>query len=137
MNCGSSAGTMEKPARPRISVAHMAATTGTEGAAVADPARLAAPTRKPRRGDRGFRGSTIEQGGNAIDRLSWKHRLDPLRPPPVYDVQKLPHQVLSRTPGGSSDFRLRNMGGGLAVLTSDVHHADFYRIQRHPGIRSV
>jgi hypothetical protein len=34
--CGSSAGISKKPARPRISAAHMAATTGTEGAAVAD-----------------------------------------------------------------------------------------------------
>ena len=36
MNCGSSAGTIENPAKPRISAAHMAATTGVEGAAVAD-----------------------------------------------------------------------------------------------------
>src|ERR1700732_412182 len=35
MNCGSSAGTIENPARPRISAAHRAATTGVEGAAVA------------------------------------------------------------------------------------------------------
>jgi hypothetical protein len=36
MNCGSNAGTIEKPAKPRISATHMAATTGVEGAAVAD-----------------------------------------------------------------------------------------------------
>jgi hypothetical protein len=36
MNCGNSAGTIENPARPRISAAHMAATTGVEGAAVVD-----------------------------------------------------------------------------------------------------
>ena len=35
MNCGSNAGTIEKPARPRISAAHMTATIGVEGAAVA------------------------------------------------------------------------------------------------------
>jgi hypothetical protein len=36
MNRGSSAGTIENPAKPRISAAHMAATTGVEDAAVAD-----------------------------------------------------------------------------------------------------
>jgi hypothetical protein len=36
MNCGSSAGTIENPAKPRISAAHMAATTGVEGAVQAD-----------------------------------------------------------------------------------------------------
>jgi hypothetical protein len=36
MNCGSSAGTIENPTRLRISAAHMLATTGSEGAAVAD-----------------------------------------------------------------------------------------------------
>jgi hypothetical protein len=35
MNCGSSAGIIENPARPRISAAHMTATTGVDGAAVA------------------------------------------------------------------------------------------------------
>src|ERR1700730_14475276 len=43
MNCGSSAGIIENPARPRISAAHMAATTGAEGAAVADRARVTVP----------------------------------------------------------------------------------------------
>ena len=32
MNCGRSAGTIEYPARPRISAAHMAATVAVEGA---------------------------------------------------------------------------------------------------------
>jgi hypothetical protein len=36
MNCGSNAGIIEKPARLRISAAHMAATTGAEGAAGLD-----------------------------------------------------------------------------------------------------
>jgi hypothetical protein len=36
MNCGSSAGTIENPAKPKISAAHMAATTDTEGPALAD-----------------------------------------------------------------------------------------------------
>jgi hypothetical protein len=35
MNCGRRAGIIEKPARPRISAAHMAATTDAEDAAVA------------------------------------------------------------------------------------------------------
>jgi hypothetical protein len=36
MNCGSNAGIIENPARLRISPAHMAATSGVEGVAVAD-----------------------------------------------------------------------------------------------------
>ena len=36
MNCGSGAGTIDNPARLRISAAHMAATIGVEGAALAD-----------------------------------------------------------------------------------------------------
>jgi hypothetical protein len=36
MNCGSSAGTIENPARLRISAAHMATTTGAGGVAVVD-----------------------------------------------------------------------------------------------------
>ena len=36
MNCGSNAGTIENPVRLRISAAHMAATTGVEGAAGVD-----------------------------------------------------------------------------------------------------
>ena len=76
MNCGSSAGIIEKPARPRISATQMAATTGVEGAAVAGRARVTVPNgRKPRLGEPGFWGSTIEQGGIAIDRLvPSKHR---------------------------------------------------------------
>src|SRR5215471_5535827 len=40
MNCGSNAGTIENPAKPRISAAHTAATTGVEGAARAEMAEL-------------------------------------------------------------------------------------------------
>jgi len=36
MDCGGSAGTIENPTRPRISAAHIAATTGVEGAAATD-----------------------------------------------------------------------------------------------------
>src|SRR5580704_8536656 len=62
MNCGSSAGIIEKPARPRISAAHMAATTAAEGAAVADGARVTVPVKKTPAGEPGFWGSTIEHG---------------------------------------------------------------------------
>src|SRR2546421_3812920 len=68
MNCGSSAGIMEKPARPRISAAHMAATTGTEGAAAADRARVTLPRETPV-GGAGVLGVDDRAGGNAIDRL--------------------------------------------------------------------
>src|SRR4029077_18023444 len=72
MNCGSSAGTMENPARPRISAAHMAATTDTEGTAVADRARVTVPTRKPRLGGTGVLGVDDRAGGIVIDYLSPK-----------------------------------------------------------------
>jgi hypothetical protein len=36
MNCGNNAGTIENPARLKISAAHMAATTGAEDAAGVD-----------------------------------------------------------------------------------------------------
>jgi hypothetical protein len=40
MNCGSSAGTVENPARPRISAPHTAATLVAEGPARAELAEL-------------------------------------------------------------------------------------------------
>src|SRR5882724_2397510 len=40
MNCGRSAGTVENPARPRISATHTAATTAAEGAAGMEVAEL-------------------------------------------------------------------------------------------------
>jgi hypothetical protein len=42
MNCGSSAGTVENPARPRISAMHTAATIAAEGAAVVEVTGLTA-----------------------------------------------------------------------------------------------
>src|SRR5215472_2245032 len=90
MNCGSSAGTIENPARPRISAAHTAPTTAVDGAAVADCARVTVPNKgNPGWGEPGFGGSTIEQGechrssrdGNTAS-TRFVRRL-------VYDVQKM------------------------------------------------
>src|SRR5262249_42081833 len=94
MNWGSSAGTIENPARPRISAAHMAATTGVEGAAVADCARVTVRNKEnPGWGKPGFWGSTIEQGecgrssrhGNTAS-SRFVHRR-------VHDVQNMSHEL--------------------------------------------
>src|SRR5690242_17157816 len=52
------------------------------------------PKEKTPAGEPGFCGSTIEQGEMRSTVSSWKHHVDPLRPPPGVDVQKLPHPAV-------------------------------------------
>src|SRR4029077_4291342 len=109
MNCGSSAGTIENPARPRISAAHMAATTGAEGAAVADRARVMVPNEEnPGWGNRGS-GVDDRAGGIAIDRLvRSKHRRGPGCPhlSVGYPQVRMPAPRLRLEKHGGGELRL-------------------------------
>src|SRR5262249_36692528 len=120
MNCGSSGGTIENPARLRISAAHMAATTGVDGAAVADCARVTVRNKEnPGWGKPGFWGSTIEQGecdrssrdGNTAS-TRFVHRL-------VSDVQKMSHALFrsgDRLQAGPRPERTRGrVAGGTSI----------------------
>ena len=69
MNCGSNAGTIEYPARLRISAAHIAATTGVKGGALLDLPRGHDSNEKTPAGGPGFSRIGDRAGGITIDRL--------------------------------------------------------------------
>src|SRR5271165_684529 len=102
MNCGSSAGTIENPARPRISAAHMAATTGAEGAAVADRARVTVPNEEnPGWGNRGSGGRRTGQFAPTIDGFAVGDKIDLLKTAvtrPTPQRGRVPAALNSRTP---------------------------------------
>jgi hypothetical protein len=84
-------------------------------------------------GEPGFWGSTIEQGEMRSTVSSWKHHVDPLRPPPDVDVQKLPHRLFHRRTRQQPGLRFEKHGRGL--LRSVARRRDVWGRTAHSGPR--
>jgi hypothetical protein len=111
VNCGSSAGMMENPARPRISAAHMAATADAEGSSLGGLSQTYGfPMKKTPVGGTGASGGRRSSRGNC-DRSCFhsKHQRGPTVHTRLTMIHNFSDRQWIRMPG-------RSRGSGLRII---------------------